>query len=479
MNAGVDEHPVTLLIRDNLRRSRLTVFFRLLLAIPHFIWWGFWTIGVFFLAIVGWLVALVTGRLSGGLHRFFSKYINYTAHLFGYLLLVSNPYPEFVGDFGPLNALDVKLPDEPVVQPRWKTLLRVVIVLPSLFVAAALGGAGGGASRGTARSSNSAGFQSSGVSSVTSFLGWCVCVVRGQMPKGFRDTGGFVVGYWAQILAYLLLVTDRYPNADPTAMLSSVERPPVHPVHVVGDSEDLRMSRVTVFFRLPLVIPLVFWLVLWTVLAVLASIVQWLVTLIRGRPVTAFHRFLSRWIRFIFHVYAFGALAANPFPSFGGQFGLYPLDLVLPEPGSQNRWKTLFRGLLAIPAFLVSSALNVALVVNAILTWFAALVTGRAPEGLRNLSVFALRYAGQTNAYTFFLTDQYPHSSPLEGADPESELEPEPAPESVPWSVPSHVSEAEPLSAPEPQPGADPEPEPGREPAENGGPTESGGTEPA
>ena len=283
------------------------------------------------MAIVGWLIALITGRLTGGLHRFFCKYVNYTAHLFGYLLLVTNPYPEFVGDFGPLNALDIKLPDEPVVQPRWKTLVRLVIALPSLFVAAALGGAGGGATRGTARSSNSAGFQSSGVSSVTSFLGWCVCVVKGQMPKGFRDTGGFVVGYWAQILAYLLLVTDRYPNADPTAMLSSVERPPVHSVHVVGDSEDLRMSRVTVFFRLPLVIPLLFWLVLWSVLAVLASIVQWLVTLIRGRPIDSFHRFLSRWIRFGFHVYAFGALVANPFPSFGGQFGLYPLDLVLPR----------------------------------------------------------------------------------------------------------------------------------------------------
>ena len=173
MNEGVDEHPVALLIRDNLRRSRLTVFFRLLLAIPHFIWWGLWTVGVFFVAIVGWLIALVTGRLTGGLHRFFCKYVNYTAHLFGYLLLVTNPYPEFVGDFGPLNALDIKLPDEPVLQPRWKTLVRLVIALPSLFVAAALGGAGSGASRGTARSSNSAGFQATGVSSVASFLGWC------------------------------------------------------------------------------------------------------------------------------------------------------------------------------------------------------------------------------------------------------------------------------------------------------------------
>lgn len=32
------EHAVTLVVTDDLRRSRLTVFFRLLLGIPHFIW---------------------------------------------------------------------------------------------------------------------------------------------------------------------------------------------------------------------------------------------------------------------------------------------------------------------------------------------------------------------------------------------------------------------------------------------------------
>ena len=93
------------------------------------------------------------------------------------------------------------------------------------------------------------------------------------MPKGFRDTGGYVVGYWAQVLAYLLLVTDRYPNADPTAML----RPPssglpVHPVHVVGDPRICGCRGVTVFFRLPLALPLLFWLMFWGVLAFVAAI---------------------------------------------------------------------------------------------------------------------------------------------------------------------------------------------------------------
>ena len=40
----MDDHPVRITIDDDLRRSRLTVFFRLLLVIPHVVWlylWGF------------------------------------------------------------------------------------------------------------------------------------------------------------------------------------------------------------------------------------------------------------------------------------------------------------------------------------------------------------------------------------------------------------------------------------------------------
>jgi hypothetical protein len=92
--------------------------------------------------------------------------------------------------------------------------------------------------------------------------------------------------------------------------------------------------------------------------------------------------------------------------------------------GRQNRWKTGFRIVLAIPAVALSSALGGALWVSAILMWFAALVTGKAPFGLRNLAAYALRYEGQLYAYLFLLTDAYPYGSPLEGA---AELEAEPA----------------------------------------------------
>ena len=107
----------------------------------------------------------------------------------------------------------------------------------------------------------------------------------------------------------------------------------------------------------------------------------------------------------------------NPFPGFAGEAGRYPLDVVLPERQRQNRWITGFRFILAIPAFAVNAALGGALSIAAILTWFVALGTGSAPWGLRNLSAYALRYGAQLNAYLYLLTEQYPHASPLEGAD--------------------------------------------------------------
>src|SRR5262249_53461702 len=160
---------------------------------------------------------------------------------------------------------------------------------------------------------------------------------------------------------------------------------------------------------------------LWGVLAVLAVIVQWFVTLFAGRPARALHRFLSSYVRYAFHVYAFGSLAANPFPGFTGKPGVYPLDLVLPEPARQNLWKTFFRGVLVVPALILAVGFWGVLLVASVLTWFTALFTAKAPEGIRNVAAWSLRYVGQTNAYFNLLTDVYPHSSPLEGAEPAPE----------------------------------------------------------
>src|SRR5438105_7741331 len=136
----MNEHPVQLVVEDDLHRNRLTVFFRLILAIPHLIWVFVWSIAVLFAAIANWFATLIAGRPPASLHRFLSAYVRYLAHLNAYLWLVANPYPGFVGEEGEY-PVDVRLPG-PEPQERWKTALRIILAIPSIFIASALGGAG-------------------------------------------------------------------------------------------------------------------------------------------------------------------------------------------------------------------------------------------------------------------------------------------------------------------------------------------------
>jgi hypothetical protein len=169
---------------------------------------------------------------------------------------------------------------------------------------------------------------------------------------------------------------------------------------------------VLVLFRLPLAIPHVVWWLLWTLLAVLVGLLNWLCALVVGYAPRPFHRFLSRYVRYSTHLGAFIFLIGNPFPGFTGRPGTYPVELELPDPEPQKRLVTLFRILLALPAFIVSSGLNGALFTAGVLGWFVALSLGRMPDGLRNLGAYALRYGGQTNAYLFLLTSRYPDAGP-------------------------------------------------------------------
>lgn len=409
----MDAHPVQLVVEDDLRRNRLTVFFRLLLAIPHYIWVVLWSIATFFVAIVTWVITLFAGQPPVALHRFMCSYIRYVTHLEAYLHLVGNPYPGFAGEEGEY-PIDLRLP-EPGPQNRWRTLFRIVLVLPALLISGVLLGGGSYSASRTRGGGQASSSGTGGLATAIAVLGWFASLVRGTMPKGLRDAGAYSIGYGAQTLAFLLFVTDRYPYADPTAMLEGVEPPPEHVVHLVRDPDDLRLSRLTVFFRPLLAIPHIIWLALWAIAVVFTVIVQWFITLFGGTPAAGLHRFLSKFVRQALHVYAYITLTANPFPGFAGETGKYPIDLVLPEPGRQNRWKTGFRLVLVIPAAIVSSALSGALFAAAVLTWFVALARGSAPSGLRNLSAYALRYGAQVNAYYLLITDAYPHASPLEG----------------------------------------------------------------
>jgi hypothetical protein len=181
----------------------------------------------------------------------------------------------------------------------------------------------------------------------------------------------------------------------------------MHPIRLVVN-DDLQRNRLTVFFRLILAIPLLLWAVLWAVIAVLAYIVNWFATLFTAQSPEGLHNFLATFLRYTTHVRAYTLLVADPYPGFTGKEGTYPIDLEVDPPQRQNRWTVFFRGILALPALLLSNILSQVNQLLAIFSWFIALVTGRVPEGLRNFAALAIRIETQTYAYALLLTGRYP-----------------------------------------------------------------------
>ena len=434
----MDDHPVRLVVEDDLHRSRLTVFLRLLLAIPHLFILLLYSVFAFVVAVVGWIAAIFTGRLPNGIHGVLAGYLRYATRVDAYIGLAANPWPPISGDRSQWMTypIDLELP-EATKQRRLTVLFRLFLAIPALILSGFLGSALGGAGGAGQRDSNAA-FTGVGLASTATVLGWFASLVRGRMPRGLRDLIVFSIGFGAQTWAYVLLVTGRYPDARPDSHVDPLPLEP-HPVRIEPGGE-LRRSRLTVFFRLLLSLPHLVWLTLWGVLVTLAAIVAWLATLVTGRNPVALQRFIGAYVRYQTHVYAFLFLVGGPFPGFDGRPGAYPVELTIDRSARQHRLVTLFRLLLGIPAILLSLGFFGVLFLVGVYGWIVGLLLGRMPVGLAELGAAALRYLAQTNAYLLLLTDRYPYSSPALATE-----QPEPEPEPSEPDAPAEPEPSEPV----------------------------------
>jgi hypothetical protein len=183
--APVPAHPVSLVVTDDLKRSRLTVFFRLLLVIPHLIWVGLWGILAEILLVVAWLVALVTGRVPGGLHDFLASYVRYSTRVNAYILLLANPYPPFSN----ARPYPVDAHINPAAsQGRLGVFFRLLLAIPALLLA----------------------YVFRIVNNLIAFLSWFYALFAGRMNEGMRNTSAWLFRYEVQTYAFLL--TARYPS---------------------------------------------------------------------------------------------------------------------------------------------------------------------------------------------------------------------------------------------------------------------------
>lgn len=93
---GQGEYPVALEVsRPPPPRDRLTVAFRLILALPHILVLWFLGVAWSFTTAIAWVVLLFTGRYPETLYGFALGVLAWTTRVEGYLLLLRDEYPPF------------------------------------------------------------------------------------------------------------------------------------------------------------------------------------------------------------------------------------------------------------------------------------------------------------------------------------------------------------------------------------------------
>ena len=179
-------YPIRQIVSDDLVRNRLTVFFRLFLAIPHLIWLSLWTLAGTVIWLVDWIWTLIAGQSPDWAHNFFAALSRYTVHVTAYLFLAAEPFPRFMGDPGYPVDLEV---DPPAPQRRVITLFRLILAIPMLIVANVL----------------------RYLLEIVGIIAWFYILVTGRMHEGMRNLLTFTIGFNARTYGYVAFLTDRYP----------------------------------------------------------------------------------------------------------------------------------------------------------------------------------------------------------------------------------------------------------------------------
>ncbi len=209
---GVD-YPVAIQVDPYYgERNRLTVAFRLILAIPHLIlvggigwsayslgwWWGdngrwelFGGNGVLgavagVCALIAWFAIVFTGKHPRGLWDLAHFYLRWRVRALAYTALFRDEYPPF-GDAQYPAFLTAEYPEGP--RDRLSVGLRIFYAIPHLIIVAVLSLAW----------------------SITSLIAWFAILFTGNYPRGLYDFGMGVMRWSIRVEAYMLLILDQYP----------------------------------------------------------------------------------------------------------------------------------------------------------------------------------------------------------------------------------------------------------------------------
>ena len=168
-------------------QNRVTVVFRIILAIPQFVVLFFLWIAAFVVAVIGWFAALVTGELPEFAHTFLGGVIRWEIRVTAYMYLLTDSYPPFVLD-------DVDYPVRPILPGRGplnrvSVFFRIILAIPAAVFSQIV---------------------IYGLTAPLLFVMWIVVIVTGSMPPSLYDAYSSLLRYQTRFHAWFSMVTSEY-----------------------------------------------------------------------------------------------------------------------------------------------------------------------------------------------------------------------------------------------------------------------------
>jgi quercetin dioxygenase-like cupin family protein len=179
--------PVLVAVDGPSAQRRATVAVRAILAVPHVFALYFLGIAAGVIAVIGWLCALVTGRLPRFAATYLSGYLRWSLRVGAYLLLLTDQYPPFA--FGDA-AYPVRLAVGPGKLNRLTVLVRLLLAIPAAIVSVLL---------------------TSGFTTIVIFIAWLTALIAGRLPASLHQAFAAVLRYTTRYYGYLYLLTGAYP----------------------------------------------------------------------------------------------------------------------------------------------------------------------------------------------------------------------------------------------------------------------------
>jgi Domain of unknown function (DUF4389) len=182
-------YPAHFDVQHQERYSRLSTFFRIILAIPHIIWLSLWGIVAEIVVFLSWFAILFTGRYPTGFFNFVAAYVAYATRVSCYLMLLTDKFPPFSGG-SPGDGYPVQVSvDHSERLSRLTTFFRLILAIPAYLVAYVLRLLG----------------------QLLAVFAWFVILVIGRLPIGLFEVMELPMRYQLRFTSYLFLLTDAYP----------------------------------------------------------------------------------------------------------------------------------------------------------------------------------------------------------------------------------------------------------------------------